>query len=228
MATSTAPVVLIQLQSADAFDKDIKINMDRLVEIYDIEVVTEEERFVSLLKYQTPKVVVLADNAVALPENQDLRGLLYDYIKAGGMVILAFQYASMCTDNDLDNTFKDFGLPMWTHASPAMSALTRTNLGPNPTMRAVFGEAAFDMMKDSYNIDAVHIEGVEDREKFYVPLCSDENVTKINGRDSACTSAFTRVGAGHLGYVGDFLLQSGTVKVMEVMIGESSQIQSRS
>lgn len=222
MATSAAPVVLIRLQSADVFDEDIKINMDKLAEIYNTEVVTEEERFVNLLKHQMPKVAVLADNAVALPENGDLRGLLYGYIKAGGMVILAFQFAAMCNDNDLDSTFKDLGLPMWTHASTSMSALTRTNLGRNPTMRAVFGEAAFDTMKESYEIEAVHIEGVEDREKFYVPLRFDLNVTKINGRDSACTSAFTRVGAGYLGYVGDFPLQFGTVRVMKVMIGELS------
>ncbi len=33
MATSAAPVVLIRLQSADVFDEDIKINMDKLAEI---------------------------------------------------------------------------------------------------------------------------------------------------------------------------------------------------
>jgi len=222
MATSAALVVLIRLQSAHLFDEDIKINMDKLAEIYDTEVVTEEERFVNLLKHQMPKVAVLADNAVALPENEDLRRLLYNYVKAGGMVILAFQFAAMCKENDLDNAFKDLSLPMWSHASANMSAMIRTNLGRNPTMRAVFGQAAFNTMKESYDIKAVHIEGVKDRQKLYVPLRFDWNVTKINGRDSACTSAFTRVGAGYLGYVGDFPLQFGTVKVTKVMIGESS------
>lgn len=202
MATSAAPVVLIRLHRAEVFDEDIMINMDKLAEIYNTEVVTEEERLVNRLKHQMPKVAVLADNAVALPENEDLRGLLYEYIKAGGMVILAFQYAAMCNDDELDNTFKDLGLPMWTHASSSMSAHTRTNLGRNPTMRAVFGEAAFATMRERYDLEATHIEGVEDRDKFYVPLHFDWNVTKINGRDSACTSAFSRVGAGYLGYVG--------------------------
>lgn len=74
----------------------------------------------------------------------------------------------------------------------------------------------------THEIQAIHIEGMEDRDKCYIPLWHNADETEIKGHDSACPSAFTRIGAGMLGYVGDFPLQPETIRLMKCMIGNVS------
>lgn len=123
MATSAASVILIQLHDSDILNEASCINLGKLKEMFRPEVVSDEQALVKLFKSSNPKVLILADNALALPENEDLRQLLYEYLKAGGTVILACQFAIMCTEEDLDTLFKALGLPMWTHAIPDLNEL---------------------------------------------------------------------------------------------------------
>ena len=219
---ASAPVVLVRLQSSHRFDQDTSQNLDKLVEKYQADIVTESQDLQALFKHRRPKVTVLADNALTLPENEDLRGLLFGYIKAGGTAILAFKFAVMSKEADLDCMFREIGIPMWTHASSSLFSYTRTNLYLHPVMQGTFGPAAFSEMNLNYPIKAVHLEGVDDREKVYYPWSKDSGaIAKIKGHDSACPSAFTKIGGGYLGYVGDFPLRFGTVKIIKAMIGKS-------
>ncbi|KAL8819846.1 MAG: hypothetical protein Q9191_007644, partial [Dirinaria sp. TL-2023a] len=220
MAT-TASVVLIRLQSSHRFDPQISENLDKLVEKYQAEVVTEPQHLQTVIKQKRPKVAVLPDNALTLPESEDLRRLLYEYIKTGGTVILAFRFAATSTAAGLDCMFRELGIPMWTHASSDLFAYTRTNLYLHPASQGTFAPAAAAAaeMNLNYPIKAVHIEGVEDRDKLYYPWLEDTgDIASIQGHDSACPSAFTKIGRGYLGYVGDFPLRVGTVKVIKAMI----------
>lgn len=218
-----APVVLVRLQSSRRFDEETHKNLDALVERFQASLVTETEHFYYLLKHNKPKVAILADNAVSLNENDDLRQLLYEYVKAGGTVILALKFAVMCAEPNLDNMFKDLGIPMWTHADSSLYGYTRDNLFLNPVMKTIFPPAAHAELGPNYKIKAVHIEGVDDRDKMYYPWAEDKgSIARVPGHNSACPSAFTKIGAGYLGYVGDFPLKYGTVKIMKAMISESS------
>ena len=195
-------------------------NLDKLVKVYKADVITENPDFQVLFKQRRPKAIILADNVLALPEHADARQQLYGYIKAGGTVILAFRFAVMCTESNLDTMFEDLGIPMWTHASSSLFEFTRTNFRLHPVMKETFGAKPYGAMTESYPIKAVHIEGVEDRDKVYIPgTLGSVMISSIKGHDSACTAAFTRIAAGYLGYIGDFPLEYGTVKIIKAMIG---------
>ena len=220
MMASPPSIILVRLQSPHSYDEATRKNLDKLVKVYKADVITENPNFQVLFQQRRPKAIVLADNVLALPENEDVRQQLYGYIKAGGTVILAFRFAAMCTESNLDTMFKDLGIPMWTHASSSLFEFTRTNLRLHPVMKETFGAKAYSAMKESYPIKAVHIEGVEDRDKVYIPgTLSSVTISSIKGHDSACTAAFTRIAAGYLGYIGDFPLEYGTVKIIKAMIG---------
>ena len=220
----TSSIALVRLQPSDRFNEETLVKMNKLVAKHQAYLVTETQAFRTLLEHNKPKVIVLADNAIAIPNNDDLRALLYDHIKAGGTIILAFKFAVSCQQSDLDNMFKDMGMPSWTHADSSLYYHTRTNLIANPAMyNAVFPPATYHKIRHSYPIKAVHIEGVEDRDKIYYHETEDYgSIAAIPGHDSACPSAFTKIGAGYLGYVGDFPLLIGTVRLIEAMIGKSS------
>lgn len=106
----------------------------------------------------------------------------------------------------------------WSLASSELNSLTRMNFIANPALKGLLGMAGAELT-ETYAIHAVHLLGVADHEKLYIPYEQEhESIQLITGHEEACSAAFTRVGDGLFGYVGDFTFELGTRGVIKAMI----------
>lgn len=208
-----------------AFEVETNDNLLRLTQKYATEMVMDIPAFHKAIKATNIKVVILADHGLTLPANEETRERLYAFAKAGGLVMLAYEFGIMSRETDINAFFADIGLPMWSRADHRLDAFTRCNLGLNPAIGTFFGTQAIVNLKERYAVEGVHISGVEDKHKILVPFSADAGtIASIAGHDSATPSAVTPLGAGYVAFLGDFPLSFGTVRIMIALIGKSIPI----
>lgn len=105
----------------------------------------------------------MTDGGLSKKKYKNIRIRLSGYAKAGGTVILAClfsnfvsgpNFASMCQNMDLPWGWGDYH---------------RTVFALNPAFAPIFGRDAFETLKQSYSMKAVHLTNVHAAAKIYVP-----------------------------------------------------------
>jgi hypothetical protein len=156
------------------------------------------------------------DPALRLQREQLLKRII-EFAKAGGTVVLAGQFSSNFSFQDAPLFFSDFWALAW-----VLGSYHRTTFARNES----FGTLALPLQNVPlrYNAKALHLQNVDSTHALYFP----EESARLQSRVFPPTPvenhhetpvAFSPVGEGYLGYVGDVNHEEETTTIIVSMCG---------
>jgi hypothetical protein len=162
------------------------------------------------------KGVFVADEGIAETKNAEVLYSLIDWVNAGGIAVIGALFASFISWTEFGRFFNKWGLP-WTRGD-----YTRMTFVLNPSIHQLSSHSANLAM--SYSMKALHLTGVEAEDILYVPV-EDEGSDPDSDWDvepvfppSNVPVAYTRIGHGFLGYVGDVNGEEESTSVVLAML----------
>jgi len=212
MATTTFPELIILRLGSDksVFDEKFGDKVSIIKETF----ITKENFEDVLHPINSPqlKAIIVVPTQIGSLNQKELRARLSRFIRAGGIVIIAFLYLNDGNDWELESVFWDLKRQWKVDSSAHRHA--RLKLSLNNSVKEKIGPA-WDELQKAYEMEAVKITGVAQNERAYV-----DSKTSLSGdlEYVGCPSAFARVGSGYLGYIGDLRVDSGTVALMMGML----------
>ena len=167
---------------------------------------------------RTGDVVLVADGAICDPAHTTLLYKLILFAHEGGTVVLAMDFSNEIERGDMRTFFGRWGLP-WD-----VGEYQRTTFALNPA--GLPSPLSARALQPEYSMKAVHLKNVPRAAAVYLPT-PDSYVeshvsapTPIRGAAAQMTpAAFTRVGKGFLGYVGDVNGEQGSARLTLEMCG---------
>ncbi|KAK3326035.1 hypothetical protein B0H66DRAFT_573661 [Apodospora peruviana] len=160
---------------------------------------TVEKVLTKLTQQPTPTVILVTDGAIT--RNKRAFDAVVDHLRKGSTAILACSFSSWVTLGEFNRFFIKLGLP-W-RRGPYYRTTFRLRPGASG---AVPGAAR---LPASYSPKALLVSNVERSAAWYTE--------EANSREAAV--AWTKVGSGHLGYVGDVNGEDGSYNVVMAMCG---------
>jgi hypothetical protein len=164
-------------------------------------------------------VLITDERALFNPAYLQVAQKLVEYAKGGGTVVLGGKIANEIRATVFDRAIhKIWGLE-WKYGS-----YVRTTFAKNADNAIV---KAHPSLLPSYSMKALHVADIDMRDAVYVQttdsylqfnVFAPVNVRKISKRDEAPT-VFSKVGKGHLGFVGDVNIESGSIDLTMAMLG---------
>ena len=168
------------------------------------------------------KGVVVADEGIVEGENSVVLSSLIEWVNAGGIAVVGCLFSNFISYLEFGPFFKKWGLP-WT-----LGKYCRETFVLNPLIRQSSSHSAD--ITTTYSMKAVHLKGVKADDVLYV-LAKDEdedddedwsvqsNVFPRFAVDlSNVPVAYTQVGDGFLGYVGDVNAEKESTGVILAML----------
>lgn len=160
------------------------------------------------------KSVYVADEDILERKNLELFSSLIGWVNAGGIAVAGSLFPTLASPLKLNRFFKKWELP-W-----RMGDYHRTTFVLNRSNRHLSSHSA--NLATSYNVKAVHLRGVRAEDVLYAPT-EDSRVeshvfapTKVD--PSHVPVAYTRIGDGFLGYIGDVNGEEESTSVILAML----------
>ncbi|RPB20403.1 hypothetical protein L211DRAFT_829408 [Terfezia boudieri ATCC MYA-4762] len=206
MASSQAlPTVLVL--ALDELTEEMPI--DFLKNEVDVTFVTSEVEASEYLQTQRFTAVFVAD-PIIVAESPNLRRQVTTFAKTGGKVILGYFFSSLVRFPDFDEYMQtEWDLP-WRYGN-----YSREYFQLNPQGVNLCREPG---LPTSYSMKAGRINFVEPASKIYYPYYPEG---EEHPDSTQAGIAFTRIGDGWLGYIGDVNQEEDTCDVILAMIGKS-------
>ncbi|KAI1452531.1 hypothetical protein F4805DRAFT_26772 [Annulohypoxylon moriforme] len=143
-----------------------------------------------------PSVIFVTDAGVL--SNMKIWERVIDCLRGGSTVVLAASFSSFVNEGQFNRCFGKVGLP-WKRGD-----YYRTNVSLRP---GAVSDRLKEKLLPTYSQKALYVEGVARSDVWYA-----------GGRDEVAV-AFTKVGNGMLGYVGDVNGENGSEAVVLAMLG---------
>ncbi|OSD02333.1 hypothetical protein PYCCODRAFT_1390492 [Trametes coccinea BRFM310] len=165
-----------------------------------------------------PSAILVSDAAITSAKHGALLNRLIDYAREGGRVVLGMQLSNHFPLGSVGSFFRKWGL-RWDHGS-----YHRTTFALNPA--GVPPPLTREALLTTYSMKALHLKNVSRECAVYLPT-PDSRVesmvygpTPITGdKANETPAAFTRVGQGYLGYIGDVNGEQGSTRLTLEMCG---------
>jgi hypothetical protein len=154
------------------------------------------------------KGVLVADEGIIESKNSEVLSSLIGWVNAGGIAVVGSLFPSFITGSEFDRFFDRWGLP-W-----KMGDYHRTTFVLNPSTRQLSSNSA--NLTTSYSMKAVHLKDVMAEDVLYAPT-EDSRVASTVDLPHVPV-AYTRVGDGFLGYVGDVNAEEESTSVILAML----------
>ena len=214
-STATAPVVYV-LALDDSLPESLLGHvhghlLDRLKQKAELKKAETTAHALDLLNEPaTPQAILVTDTGVLKKKNNQVSQKLFDYARDGGIVVLGCVFSSTARPSDLRNFFRKWDLP-W-----EKSEYLRTIVALNSTANGVPSTG----LPAWYSQKAVFLAPVDPEAVWYRPTGTSVRDSAVFGADSVSTShtavAYTKVGNGSLGYIGDV---NGEDETTDVVLG---------
>jgi hypothetical protein len=162
------------------------------------------------------KAVIIGDADLAEFANKylDLHRRIFQFAEAGGIVVLGCSFSSMISRDHANRFFKDTWKLPW-----KMASYQRSTYFANPSRGNGLGGKEIPR---SYSQKAVSLKSVADEDKVYIPTpeSSLESLVfpPVSIELGETPVAYTKVGEGFLGYVGDVNSEEGSTSVILAML----------
>jgi hypothetical protein len=177
------------------------------------------------------KGVFVGDEGIIKSENSKVLSSLIRWVNDGGIAVTGSVFASFISWDNLDRFFEKWGLP-W-----KMGSYLGTTFVLNSSIHQLSSQSASLMA--SYSMKAVHIKGVEAEDVLYAPTIDEDtdedDIDEVSPLPRGPSRpyvfppstpvdllnvpiAYTRVGNGFLGYVGDVNAEEGSTSVILAML----------
>ena len=161
------------------------------------------------------KGVVVADDGIYDDENSAVLSSLIGWVNAGGIAVIGCLFTAFILWSKIDQFFEEWGLS-WT-----MDAYTRENLVLNHSNRLSSSHSA--NLTTSYCMKAIYLKGVKDEDVLYAPEeYEDDEEYHVSPPPLInlphVSVAYTQIGDGFLGYIGDVNSGEETTSVILAML----------
>jgi len=160
------------------------------------------------------KSVYVADEGILESKNSEVFSSLIGWVNAGGIAVTGSLFPTLASPLKLDRFFKKWGLP-W-----KMGDYHRTTFLLNRSNRQLSSHSA--NLMTSYSMKAVHLKGVKAEDVLYAPTEDSRVESHVFGPSKVNLShvpvAYTRIGDGFLGYIGDVNAEEESTPVILTML----------
>ncbi|KIW13028.1 hypothetical protein PV08_08215 [Exophiala spinifera] len=160
-----------------------------------------------------PQAILVADAGVASRVNNDVIDKLIEYVRGGGIVVLAGSFSSSIRPSDMCKYSRKWNLP-WKNGS-----YCRTTVHLNRSAEGVPRSG----LPASYSQKALFLTNVDNNAAWYLPNEHSRTESHVFSPEPVPTSetpaAFAKVGNGWLGYIGDVNGEEETDAVLLGMLG---------
>ena len=187
-------------------------SLEECAEVRHVKNVAEARRY--LTSTVRPQAILVADKSLTPPTYRDIRSLLVEYVKAGGTAVYCGIFSSCTRPSDFKLMFEDaWGLP-WVSGS-----YHRETFAVNPRVTSITERK----VNRRYNVKALQVDNVSLNDAIYLSIGEANALSKpgsTNQRTPATfmtPAAFTTIGLGRVGYVGDVNGDDATTKVVLAM-----------
>jgi len=160
------------------------------------------------------KGVYVADEGINESKNSEVFSSLIGWVNTGGIAVVGSLFPTLTNGTEFNRFFETWGLP-W-----KMGDYLRTTFVLNRSIAQLSSHSA--NLTSPYSIKAVHLKGVEAEDVLYAPT-EDSRVESHVFPPSAVDlsnvpAAYTRIGDGFLGYVGDVNAEEESTSVILAML----------
>lgn len=160
------------------------------------------------------KGVFVADEGIIKRKNSEVFSSLIGWVNAGGVAVLGALCPSFLSGPEFDRFFNKWGLP-WKRGD-----YHRTTFVLNPLIHQFSSHSA--NLPTSYSMKAVHLKGVEAEDVLYTPSADSRVESHVFAPEpvdlSHVPAAYTRIGDGFLGYIGDVNAEEESTSVILAML----------
>lgn len=208
---TTKPVVfLLSLETEPFFDDMYARLIDTLAAKATIKRATKATAALNFLSTNIPNVIFITDPALLEVANSAVLERVVSYVRGGGTAIIGGLFSSFVRPDDMDSWFRSQWGLSW-----KSSGYTRTTVDLNPLAQRVpqLGLPA------AYSQKAVFLKNVAPNASWYVPSSESHIFSPGSGNDQQTPVAFTALGSGWLGYIGDVNSEQSTDAVFLAMCG---------
>lgn len=201
--------------------------LDKIRKFANIQAAFDTQEALDLLgQDKVPKAILITDDAIMEPENEEVSKRVVEYARNGGTVILGLAFAYYAMFEEFDHYMSEhWGLP-WRGSNFGSEnfAINISATGP-PGKEWLKGLQAF------YHQESSYLGGVDDNACWYLPApypyCPEEDGTEEEWRAKAewvswspeTPVAFAPYGKGYLGYTGDENQLESTDAIVLSMLG---------
>jgi hypothetical protein len=209
-------IVILTLDKQDFYDQ-VYADFNKLLKSHaQVEYATTPDEARAFFNRTTnkPAAILSADESLTVSTRLTLVHEAASYVQSGGTLIFMGVFSGFTRPSDYALLFSKFDLP-W-----ASGDYTRHVCLFNPEMTLL----DISGMASSYSQKALHVKDVQRSDAVYLPSHESEAGSavfpprSVDNRTQA-PAAFTRVGAGNVGYVGDVNNESDTGTVIMRMCG---------
>lgn len=211
-ALAKPQVLLLSLDLGSPFDQIYQRLLERLNTVAALIHAHEAKIALQSLVNQPPHAVLATDAGIA--HHPQVYAALLRYVRNGGTLILMGTFSSLIRPNDLDDLFQRAGLP-WTHADYLRTTVHRNNSSGARQLISLFS---------CYSQKAVFLANVTVGDAWYLPNDASRTESLVFQSEQIqivqqTPIAFTSMGNGKLGYVGDVNGEEGSDAVVLAMCG---------
>jgi len=192
-------VLLLCLEDEYLFDCVFGDLLAGVNEKADIEKVTESEKAIEILTQDNPPSIILVADA-AITRQQKLFECVADRLRAGATVVLCGQFSAMVMEGEFSRLFNKLGLP-WARAFYYRETVSLRRDAVEPHL--------WNKLPNSYSQKATFVTGLDKSDAWYTETKSS----------TKAAVAFTKVGYGRLGYIGDVNGEEESTLVVLAMCG---------
>jgi hypothetical protein len=214
-ATSKPTILLLSLDHQPFFDTMYSRLIDSMSEKATLKRAKQPTQAVNFLSSNTPHVIFITDLGLLKAPNSAALEHVVSYVRAGGTAVIGGLFSSFVRPTDMGKWFRvHWGLP-WRAGD-----YHRTTVYLNSGARRVLPQYC---LHSEYSQKAVFLKNVASDAAWYLPSQSSRTEslvfppTAVDGQQTPV--AFTAVGEGWLGYVGDVNAEEGSDVAVLAMCG---------
>jgi hypothetical protein len=216
MDITTRPrIFLLSLDKQPFFDDIYTRLIDAIASKATIQRASQPSSALTYLSTKTPTAIIITDPGITKAAHSAVLEKVISYVRSGGIAIFAGQFSSFIRPNNLDRHFRSHWNLPWEFGD-----YHRTTVHLNQRVRQLSKLA----LPAAYSVKAVFLKNVAPDAALYLP--SMDSVTEshvfpsepVEDREQTPV-AFTAVGEGWLGYVGDVNTETESDAVILAMCG---------
>jgi hypothetical protein len=213
--TTTRPTIfLLSLENEPFFDTMFARLIDAIAAKATLKRATKAAAALDFLSANTPSAIFITDPGLLKAANSAILERVVSYVRGGGTAVIGGLFSGFVQPLDLGDWFRSQWGLLWQYAE-----YHRTTVHLNPHAQRVpqLGLPA------AYSQKAVFLKNVGSNASWYLPL--DDSMTESHAfppqsvDDRQTPVAFTALGYGWLGYIGDVNAEQGSDAVVLAMCG---------
>ncbi|KAK2786429.1 hypothetical protein FQN52_001179 [Onygenales sp. PD_12] len=193
-------ILLLSLNKLSFFDEQYAKLTDLLASNAAIKSASSPSAALDFLSSNTPHAIIVTDEAIVEPENSSVLDKLISYACAGGIVVVGCHFSSFISPDEFESFFARWALP-W-----KLGNYSRETVSVNHQVRGVDKVG----LPAAYSQKAVFINNISPDAALYQVLPDPEDESFPSRYHGQTPVAYTKIGDGWLGYVGDVNAEAGS------------------